>query len=607
MENLDQTHENDSESKESSPDSNEFIQSSKDVKDSEDKIANKKSLSCSECRRAKRKCDKKKPKCSLCLKKGKKCSWSVIDKRKPASQNYTNSLLSRINALESALNYYSSQRASMKYKYVDGNYHLSLKDYNFREKSLIVKTHLPTPKVATESMVDVYDSKKLLNHLNSTFKSAWCLNLDKNGSISFVGPTSCRYIRMEDTKLLQAPKRIYSLESFDQFHRDVFSFFFKIMNKSLPLIDEELFLGSVYAAIEGDKMGKYASRSLVNSMMALYFLLNKSVSEYKRYKDLSANQLKESTESSSNIPTLQTLVVLSMLCMIEGDESQSSEMIARAVSLSYHLGLYIDNTPLVLENKITKDEGSLRDSVFWSIFVVDKLRSSVLGMQPYMNCTAISTKLMFCNILDYKKPFIDTFRETVVFSDLQAKMVDKCFSFELYAAECPPDKEEENLVEQKVIISEATAALSLWKKNMTSMSRYSNNKSIAALLLEILQLTYNMVINKPLIHGCLKLDIIDQFPNSPINVCSSAAEKIIKLCQTQDLSQSFFLYLFLYSLYFSSIICLYNLGASELEIRNKFRNLLQDALKMYEEYRSVAPVSTIYLNNLEKFKKEWYG
>lgn len=152
-----------------------------------------------------------------------------------------------------------------------------------------------------------------------------------------------------------------------------------VMNQSIPLIDEKRFLSSLSEATTGNKMGKFVSQPLLNALLAITYMGSE---EYKDFKSLATQQVNIEILKKPSITTVQTLLLISIMEMSEGEEFCSSDFMARAVSVSYHLGLHVSNKYLVSEGKLTLEEGMLRDNVFWCVFLVDRIRSIVLGMHP---------------------------------------------------------------------------------------------------------------------------------------------------------------------------------------------------------------------------------
>lgn len=584
--------------------------------------SNRAKVACLECRKRKKKCDQQLPSCSSCLKKHKVCEYSVSRRTKPATQNYAKSLLNRIALLEKQLSKYENQvqedtsdDAPVSQSHFD--YHMNLSEHNFRstvETFPSLSSRSTSPMSAAEKStgsIAPYNSKVPLILIGTSLTSKWELGFAQNGTLLFEGPTSARYISIFDVNVEPKSNLSCTDNLLDDLHEEVFSWFFNCSIKGFPLVHEPLFRESLLALETSHELGTYASVSLINAIMALYYLNNGKLEAAQQFKSLSLAQINEEILNDPKIVVVQTLLLLCMFSMNEGLEFQSSDAMARAVSLSYHLGLHVSNYKLKYERKISEDEANLRDSVFWCCFMVDKLRSSIVGISPFMNCDDITVKLPFIHQVDPNLESIDLFRDIVTFSDMQAKMFNKCFSAERISSmnECEP---ESSLSDQILVVSKATVAFEQWRRNMSSSSRYINRKSLESSFLETLQHTYRILLNKPLVTEIERYENVDpkfnQFfdKDSPLGICSISAERIIKLCQTHDISKSVFLYHFLYSLYLASIICLFNISSLDLTIKDYYGTLLNEAILLFDYCKLPAPISDTFLCHLEKFKKRWF-
>jgi hypothetical protein len=139
---------------------------------------------------------------------------------------------------------------------------------------------------------------------------------------------------------------------------------------------------------------------------------------------------------------------------------------------------------------------------------------------------------------------------------------------------------------------------------MSSNARYTNNKLLGALFLETLQQSYKILIHIPLNTEPVQVRNLKS-KDDPLYICYLAAEETIRLCESQNLSESMFLYHFLYCLYLASIICLYNISSLNDKTRDYYGSYLNRAILLFEKYKSGAPVSDTCLCHLEKFRKKW--
>lgn len=180
-------------------------------------------IACLNCRTAKRKCDFLEPSCTRCLQTGKRCQYELSCKRKPATYRYISTLRTRIEVLEKALKMASNSQSNVQCNKVNSIYP-NLREINFGKN------------VATdgeEPNGEAYDFD-----INTT---QWDLKID-NGKIFFEGPSSSRYIpstAYTGAKILEEGP---SFDVFDDFHQEIFKWYFATMNKSLPLLDQKLFL-----------------------------------------------------------------------------------------------------------------------------------------------------------------------------------------------------------------------------------------------------------------------------------------------------------------------------------------------------------------------------
>lgn len=572
---------------------------------------------CLECRSAKKKCDQQFPKCSLCIKKNKNCQYVATTNRKPATLKYTKSLVDRIQVLEQLLESYKTQNFhhQMRSPESSPNYYLNLSNHNFidivedepypsRLEQTTEEEAFLSPAEKSKNSISLYDPEAAMISIGTSLASTWELGFAQNGTLLFEGPTSSRYISIFDIFDQPKPKLQYSGNALDSFHDEVFNWFFDCVSLSLPLINKTLFMNSINDIAGGGELGKYASVSLINAIVAMFFLNHGDLEQCRVFKSLAFNQVNEEVLNDPKIVAIQTLILLSIINMTEGNEFQSSDAIARAVSSSYHLGLHVGNYKLRAQGKISQEEGEIRDSVFWCCFMVDKLRASILGMNPYMNCNDISVRLPAVHLSHPEKIDVDLFRDTITYSDIQVKMLGSCFSLELISS-LNEKALESNLLEQQLTVSQAVVALSSWRKDMSSTSRYTNNKSLGPLFLETLQQTYKILIYKPLIKAPAQTRCSEN-KDDPLLICCLAAEETIRLCESQDLSKGLFLYHFLYCLYIASIICLYNISSPDTETKDYYGEYLNRAIFIFEKFKSAAPVSDTYLCHLEKFRKKWF-
>lgn len=171
---------------------------------------------------------------------------------------------------------------------------------------------------------------------------------------------------------------------------------------------------------------------------------------------------------------IQSFILLSIIEMINGKESSSSDFIARAAAACYHLGLHVTSTDLVRMGKLDFREAKLRDDVFWCCFLVDRMRCTILGMHPYIYCTHISIELPRTSISSVSSQELEVFRDTICFSDLQFRILQDYYSVEFSrcASLNGPDNERKVHVKRLLQLSAGEQLMEEWWKSISSKSRF---------------------------------------------------------------------------------------------------------------------------------------
>ncbi|CAI4534039.1 CQS_1a_G0026950.mRNA.1.CDS.1 [Saccharomyces cerevisiae] len=544
-------------------------------------------VACLSCRESKRKCDAKQLTCSRCTKTGKICQYELFSKRKPATNRYVQSLKNRIRTLERVLKV-SSEAGFENYKSKGDNMYPNLSELNFGR--------------------DVLDHPIQSDNETSNLKvnaAHWNLKI-KDGRIFFEGPSSSRYIPSNSysgAKLLETSP---SVSHFDELHLRVFQWYFEKMNLSLPLLDETLFFSSLNNSIEHNVQADFAPKCLINCIMAIWLLYGDK--KHDKFRLLAIEQVNESmVTGGATLGIIQSFILLSIIEMINGDESSSSDFIARAVAACYHLGLHVTSTDLVRMGKLDYREAKLRDNVFWCCFLVDRMRCTILGMHPYIYCTHISIQLPRSSESNVSSQELDVFRDTICFSDLQFRILQDYYSVEFSrcASLNGPDSEKKAHAERLLQLSAGEQLMEEWWKNVSTKSRFQNNKSFSAAHLQIYILTYKILMNKPLlIHPiqCTTEDICDDLP---ISVCTSTAKEILDICSKYNLNESLMLPQLIYGIYLSSIIFLFNRYSSNISARNKGDRPFSNGLALLEKHTKARKSVNIYYCNLMMFEKHY--
>lgn len=125
-----------------------------------------------------------------------------------------------------------------------------------------------------------------------------------------------------------------------------------------------------------------------------------------------------------------------------------------------------------------------------------------------------------------------------------------------------------------------------WWKNVSAKPRFTIINLISAAHLQIYILTYKILMSKPLlIHPiqCTTEGICDDLP---ISVCTSPAKEILDICSKYYLNGSLMLPQFIYGIYLSSIVLIFNRYSSNISARNEGDRLFSNGLALFrKEYK----------------------
>ncbi|MDN6194805.1 MAG: fungal specific transcription factor domain-containing protein [Alkalibacterium sp.] len=206
----------------------------------------------------------------------------------------------------------------------------------------------------------------------------WRLKFE-NSKFCFLGPSSGRNYEINNTinrnSLNDVTKNGLSEPlSMDLHHMEHFKWYFGKINTQIHIVSEDLFFSSLSA--DNNTFGPFASNALINAIFAITILKGPFVLDYKVFKDLARVQVFHEI-SDLRITSVQTLALLSMIEMNDGNESQASVFIAMACSLSNHLGLHINLNHLVENKSMSQEELNLRQLLFWSCFFIDRIRCPI--------------------------------------------------------------------------------------------------------------------------------------------------------------------------------------------------------------------------------------
>ncbi|CCH43703.1 putative transcriptional regulatory protein [Wickerhamomyces ciferrii] len=519
---------------------------------------------CLNCRRSKRKCDKLIPSCSLCNKKGKKCIYDPIDGRKPATSEYTKALHKRIEALETALGVYTQGHGILETN-IDPTLEAHSINYD--------QTTIHKPRFNFNIWINEGRKHLSINGQSSLRHSNNGSIILNHGLINQLNPKSEIYQKIKDIV--------------DENHKEIFTWFFSTLQNTFPLVDEGLFFASLEDVIhEGTELGQYVSVSLINSIMSLYYLFQGQPNDFLKYKELCKKQLELELNNKSKIrvASVQTLLILSIICMNCGDETSGSQYLGRAIPLCYHMGLNSNHFDLVERGILSNREVELRKNVFKCCFLSDCINSTILGFPGL--CSNVGAEERADELETYDGfNEINVFKEMLNFSKIECEIISKCYGG--------------RLDNQGLVVSSSMLKCHEWKKNMKSCTRWKNNKSIPSWFLEISRLILILLIHKS--HKLGPNNLNDSL------TCLDQATTIIKLSLEYKLSDSFYLYKLIYSLYIANLNCLSQIQNDDLVIRKSAQKYLQKGIEIMINAGITRDLSRLYIKSLKYYNEEWYG
>lgn len=596
------------------------------------------------------------PKCALCTRKGKECKYFMDEDRKPLTKNYVNALLERIRKLEDALEYYKTNSSDSKLDDIQDNEIIStlnadkLVDFQYKDifSNILISNSFigeqgedssaekQPPYLSSTALGFALPTSSLKHCSNYSLKLSvplfdyWGFSFAGRGAPLYSGFTSMRFASItgpvynatDSTISNKILKKSSKNSPLGTFYREIFDWFFEKMENSIPLIDKDLFCGSIESSLDHDSLeigdNQHASISLINSIVAYYFLDKEEkdeeeeekseISNFEYFYNLAFQQVNEEAKYIPQIKTIQTLLLLSLIDMTRGNEISSSQLVARAVAISHHLGLHINSKNLIQKKVLSEQEWNQRELVFWSCFIIDKLRASVLGISPYLHSPEISVSLPY-SLPEYdesKKIQTEILVQLIIFADTQCENLNE-FATKLRELLLGTERDEiSEYIKIGLYVSKASLTLSEWRRNMVKRVMYSKTKTISAAYLEVLFNTSKIVVQKQLVREPLSKSDLDGTEKSPIYICTTSAEAILKICESQvDISTSLFGFHFVYSLYIASLIFLFNCSSKQESIRNTQMENLRRALEFLQQNKKRIPVTQMYLQQLQKFHDEW--
>ncbi|KAK2476127.1 hypothetical protein H9L39_11351 [Fusarium oxysporum f. sp. albedinis] len=351
---------------------------------------------CETCRRRKRKCDGNSP-CSSCLKNNIECVY-VLErpKRKQRDSELVSNLEDQV---------------------------LALKDYVRKLEAACGYANLPD--FASSSLEDdaahtVDDSQT--SAINDVSSMMWRMNLHGSGETSFLGPSGSfcfpvtnhgietEAIRPEpETESVQALLDLFR-QHINSVHHFVPPHVIETLKAPQETLDGELLQVSVLAAA---------------SLFA--------DSQGQMHADRAEAIVMECCRTIPNTVTAQALAILTWRELALENENNAWLYNSMAASLIVHLGLHVSSLENVMQIPIGPPSDSIEKSVrvqtFWSVFLMDRISTSMLGrncMIPWRRVRA-TPYLKACSNPTTEDTVFDAHCQMWFIHD---RYMDKIYSFE---------------------------------------------------------------------------------------------------------------------------------------------------------------------------------
>ncbi|KAF4461830.1 nitrogen assimilation transcription factor nit-4 [Fusarium albosuccineum] len=340
------------------------------------KATKKSAFSCEPCRRRKVKCGGEQPICNRCAARNDDCIYKLNP-----TLSYTQRLEERIKELE-------DQLAAVKSP--------------------------PSVAASNHSSPGVFNGHG--DELGMT-RSFMGLKIDDKGGITYHGPTSLFNLPSDPHR--HKPDSISSVDSdahrrerlvTNAWHQRAMENLSDIpvcyapQNYSVNPLLTPLFNFIYRPAFTRDmqSMGPYYSHTLLNAMLSHSIRWGKSDPSTKRLLDQSYDGgavfakharsmlFDELSRGVCNVPTVQTLLLLSAQECGHGNTTQAWIYSGIAFRLIDHLGICVDGQRYPGSVHLTDEEVEIRHRLFWSCYFWDKIISLYLGRSPSMQYSLVS-------------------------------------------------------------------------------------------------------------------------------------------------------------------------------------------------------------------------
>ncbi|CAE6334248.1 unnamed protein product [Rhizoctonia solani] len=370
------------------------------------------SLACNFCRTRKRKCDGTRPICGYCrTMKNSACSFDVhSDKRKPVPRSYVAALEARVKTLEDVIQATGATLppvdvALEAFEAEDAVHRLGIgstpsETHHLGDES---QERLPEDSGASdEAILDIGRLRLSVSRTEDAQDSVDPSAPESSSSFAYYGPTSSRFLSGQG--IAEPPvsglfgycgvresinERKTSNLFDDPLETELLNKFWSWQDIHFTVVNPDLFLESYH---RGERDSEWVSPMLIDMMLAIGVQFGHQGYGRKAIYAARAEALVIHELARPKMATLQAVQLLSVFQMGLGRVSVGWSLNGLVVAISNKMGLHIDSTELVTRGIMSQRMKDMRDSAFWGIFVLDRMFSIIMGVNPLHNRRCISTR-----------------------------------------------------------------------------------------------------------------------------------------------------------------------------------------------------------------------
>lgn len=347
---------------------------------------------CSFCKERKKRCDGKEPICGRCSERNlSTCSYSHhLDRRRPFSKTYVNSLTQQIKFYKTALGKARGQ-AELTGRGQEQDLDIRVNDDDDDDEAG------DTPVTRAARLPSVDNAREVPAYfLDGRIDRFGRFHITSEGSQTFFGPRSIMsFLEHGSTveskrglqKRIQTPVMVSSLEQlfvelYFSFQNALFIFVWK------SLFEREMELPSV------QRNSDYFSNGLLNAILAVGSLFYHEareplVSRGDNYAAIAARHLQTELQSPT-LTTVQIAGILAIFNVYKARDELASYYCGTAVTTCYTLGLNVENEMLRDSISVYETRKEARKIVFWATYFLDRALNSLLGRPTLLKSSSIT-------------------------------------------------------------------------------------------------------------------------------------------------------------------------------------------------------------------------